>query len=144
MCVCINYCICIFFGYIYIYICVWCIYHKLPSLELQTNLANYGAPPCNNQQVRIHQRKRNGNLPEIWIFRLAGCILTGQGANFGYVNWEFYFVDMWLAVEHVVSGAKKIKPPASLIRLTMVDLWTLSKNQGFPTSWLHVPSGYLT
>ena len=91
-------------------------------MELQTNLANYGAPPCNNQQVRIHQRKRNGNLPEIWIFRLAGCILTGQGANFGYVNWEFYFVDMWLAVEHVVSGAKKIKPPASLIRLTMVDL----------------------
>ena len=82
MSICIYKYVCIiifiFFGY-NIYIYIWCIHHKLPSLELQTNLANYGAPPCNNQQVRIHQRKRNGNLPEICFFRLAGYILRGQG-----------------------------------------------------------------
>ena len=107
VCIIIFICFCYnIYIYMYIYIYIWCIHHKLPSLELQTNFANYGAPPCNNQQVRIHQRKRNGNLPEIWISRLAGCILTGQGAV-GSVNWEFYFVDMWLAVEHVVSGANQ-------------------------------------
>ena len=84
-------------------VCVWCIHHKLPSLELQTNLANYGAPPCNNQQVRIHQRKRNGNLPEICFFPVGRLYFDRAGANFGYVNWEFYSVYMWLAVEHVAS-----------------------------------------